>query len=323
LKFEIFDCSHDGVPGACDCVSANLVLSFTRSVQIKTLAKQRLDTLLVNLDLCTSRQQAQALIRTGKVTVNQQLVDKPGTEVDIAAQIQIKERSRYVSRGGDKLAKALEVFAISITDRICLDGGISTGGFTDCLLQAGAAKVYGIDVGYGQADWGLRNDPRVILKERTNLRYMTATELYGDSQRADLAVVDVSFISLDKILPALWELLAPPREAVLLVKPQFEVGRDRVGKKGVVRDSATQADAIFQVWKAAIALGWEERGLTWSPLLGPAGNIEYLLWLGSDRQQQSEQNAVEESLMKERIAQVTQAAKRELINPASHLSVSE
>ncbi|MFB8798758.1 MAG: TlyA family RNA methyltransferase [Microcoleus sp.] len=283
------------------------------------MAKQRLDTLLVNLDLCTSRQQAQALIRTGKVTVNQQLVDKPGTEVDMAANIQIKERSRYVSRGGEKLAKALEVFAISITERICLDGGISTGGFTDCLLQAGAAKVYGIDVGYGQADWGLRNDPRVILKERTNLRYMTAAELYGDSTLADLAVVDVSFISLDKILPALWELLAPPREVVLLVKPQFEVGRDRVGKKGVVRDSATQADAIFQVWKAAIALGWEERGLTWSPLLGPAGNIEYLLWLGSDRQQQSEQNAVEESVMKERIAQVTQAARRGLIDPASHL----
>ncbi len=276
------------------------------------------------------------------MAVNQQLVDKPGTEVDIAANIHIKERSRYVSRGGEKLAKALEVFAIPITDRICLDGGISTGGFTDCLLQAGAAKVYGIDVGYGQADWGLRNDPRVILKERTNLRYMTAAELYGNSPPparadtgapplqgeeqdsaqppalsvgvyADLAVVDVSFISLDKILPALWELLAPPREAVLLVKPQFEVGRERVGKKGVVRDSATQADAIFQVWKAARALGWEERGLTWSPLLGPAGNIEYLLWLGGDRQQQT-QNAVEESVMKERIAEVTQAAKRELID---------
>ena len=347
------------------------------------MAKQRLDTLLVNLDLCTSRQQAQALIRTGKVTVNQQVVDKPGTEVDIAANIHIKERSRYVSRGGEKLAKALQVFAIPVTDRICLDGGISTGGFTDCLLQAGAAKVYGIDVGYGQADWGLRNDPRVILKERTNLRYMTAAELYGNSPPpappcqggepdsaapapkgeepdlaapapkggeqdsaapappcqgeeqelplgdawpkgvyADLAVVDVSFISLDKILPALWELLAPPREAVLLVKPQFEVGRERVGKKGVVRDSATQADAIFQVWKAARALGWEERGLTWSPLLGPAGNIEYLLWLGGDRQQQSEQSAVEESVMKERIAEVTQAAKRELVNPASNLSLN-
>lgn len=278
------------------------------------MAKQRLDTLLVNLNLCSSRQQAQALIRTGKVAVNQQLVDKPGTEVDIAATIQIKERSRFVSRGGEKLAKALEVFAIPVTGRICLDGGISTGGFTDCLLQAGAAQVYGIDVGYGQADWGLRNDPRVILKERTNLRYMTAAEVYGDSPRADLAVVDVSFISLDKILPALWELLTPPKEAVLLVKPQFEVGRDRVGKKGVVRDSATQADAIFQVWKAAKALGWEERGLTWSPLLGPAGNIEYLLWLGIDRQQQSDQNAVEEGVVKERISQVALAAKGELIN---------
>ncbi|MEG3895183.1 MULTISPECIES: TlyA family RNA methyltransferase [unclassified Microcoleus] len=285
------------------------------------MAKQRLDTLLVSLDLCSSRQQAQALIRTGKVSINQQVVDKPGTEVDIAAKIQIKERSRYVSRGGDKLAKALEVFAIPVAGRICLDGGISTGGFTDCLLQAGAAKVYGIDVGYGQADWGLRNDPRVILKERTNLRYMTAAELYGDSERADLAVVDVSFISLDKILPALWELLAPPKEAVLLVKPQFEVGRERVGKKGVVRDSATQADAIFQVWKAATALGWQERGLTWSPLLGPAGNIEYLLWLGIDREQEPEPRAIlfegcanEEGVVKERIAQVTKAAAGELVD---------
>ncbi|MEG4217109.1 TlyA family RNA methyltransferase [Microcoleus sp. Pol14C6] len=278
------------------------------------MAKQRLDTLLVSLDLCSSRQQAQALIRTGKVSINQQVVDKPGTEVDIAAKIQIKERSRYVSRGGDKLAKALEVFAIPVAGRICLDGGISTGGFTDCLLQAGAALVYGIDVGYGQADWGLRNDPKVILKERTNLRYMTAAELYGDSERADLAVVDVSFISLDKILPALWELLAPPREAVLLVKPQFEVGRERVGKKGVVRDSATQADAIFQVWKAATALGWQQRGLTWSPLLGPAGNIEYLLWLGIDREQEPEPRAIEEDVVKERIAQVTKAAARELVD---------
>jgi len=296
------------------------------------LAKQRLDTLLVSLNLCSSRQQAQALIRTGKVSINQQIVDKPGTEVDIAAKIQIKERSRYVSRGGDKLAKALEVFAIPVAGRICLDGGISTGGFTDCLLQAGAALVYGVDVGYGQADWGLRNDPRVILKERTNLRYMTATELYGNSPPpappcqggeedslpigayADLAVVDVSFISLDKILPALWELLAPPREAVLLVKPQFEVGRERVGKKGVVRDSATQADAIFQVQKAATALGWQQRGLTWSPLLGPAGNIEYLLWLGIDREQEPEPRAIEESVVKERIAEVTKAAARELVD---------
>jgi 23S rRNA (cytidine1920-2'-O)/16S rRNA (cytidine1409-2'-O)-methyltransferase len=243
------------------------------------MAKQRLDTLLVELDLCASRQLAQRLIRAGKVMVNQQVIDKPGTEVETEAQIKIKERSRFVSRGGEKLSKALEEFGISVQDRICLDGGISTGGFTDCLLQAGAKKVYGIDVGYGQADWKLRNDARVVLKERTNLRYLTPEELYGDEQPADLTVVDVSFISLTKILDALWKLTQPPREAVLLVKPQFEVGRSRVGKKGVVRDPDDQADAIFQVLQVAQPLGWQYRGLSWSPITGPAGNIEYLLWL--------------------------------------------
>jgi 23S rRNA (cytidine1920-2'-O)/16S rRNA (cytidine1409-2'-O)-methyltransferase len=248
------------------------------------LAKQRLDTLLVELELCSSRQQAQRLIQAGEVTVNQQVIDKPGTEVETAAQIQIKARSPYVSRGGEKLAKALEVFAIRVEGRICLDGGISTGGFTDCLLQAGAKQVYGIDVGYGQVDWRLRNDPRVVLRERTNLRHLTADQLYGENEPADLAVVDVSFISLTKILPALWQLLQVPREAVLLVKPQFEVGRSRVGKKGVVRDPTAQATAIFQVLQAAQQLGWQYRGLTWSPLQGPAGNIEYLLWLEMDSQ---------------------------------------
>ncbi len=150
------------------------------------MAKQRLDTLLVDLDLCSSRQEAQRLIRAGEVMVNQQVIDKPGTEVEPSAQIQIKERSRYVSRGGEKLAKALEVFLISVQDRICLDGGISTGGFTDCLLQAGAKKLYGIDVGYGQVDWRLRNDPRVILRERTNLRYLQPSDLYKDEEPADL-----------------------------------------------------------------------------------------------------------------------------------------
>ncbi|MFE1744749.1 TlyA family RNA methyltransferase [Coleofasciculus sp. H7-2] len=246
------------------------------------MAKQRLDTLLVELDLCASRQLAQRLIRAGEVMVNQQVIDKPGTEVDTTAQIKIKERSRFVSRGGEKLIHALEEFGISVPDRICLDGGISTGGFTDCLLQAGAKKVYGIDVGYGQVDWGLRNDARVVLKERTNLRYLTPDELYGGEQLADLAVVDVSFISLTKILDALWKLTQPPREAVLLVKPQFEVGRERVGKKGVVRDPDDQADAIFQVLQAAQPLGWQYRGLNWSPVTGPAGNIEYLLWLDMD-----------------------------------------
>lgn len=248
------------------------------------MTKQRLDTLLVERDLCDSRQLAQRLIRAGEVMVNRQVIDKPGTEVDITAEIQIKQHSRYVSRGGEKLAKALEVFAISAAGRICLDGGISTGGFTDCLLQAGAQLVYGIDVGYGQVDWGIRNNPRVILRERTNLRYLTKDELYASNELANLGVVDVSFISLTKVMPALWELLQPPREAVLLVKPQFEVGRERVGKKGVVRDTAAQAGAIAKVLQFAIERGWKYRGVTWSPLTGPAGNIEYLLWLSTDSQ---------------------------------------
>ncbi len=245
-----------------------------------SVPKQRLDLLLVELDLCSSRQQAQRLIRAGEVMVNRQVVDKPGTEVETSAQIQVKARSPYVSRGGEKLAKALETFAIPVAGRVCLDGGISTGGFTDCLLQAGAKRVYGVDVGYGQVAWSLRQDSRVILRERTNLRHLTPEELYGNNQpEPDLGVADVSFISLTKVLPALWQLLKPPREVILLVKPQFEVGRSKVGKHGVVRDPDDQATAILQVLQAAQHLGWSYEGLTWSPLLGPAGNIEYLLWL--------------------------------------------
>lgn len=246
------------------------------------MPKQRLDLLLVERDLCDTRQKAQQLIRAGEVMVNQQVVDKPGTEIDLLAKIQVRQRSPYVSRGGEKLAKAIAHFAIPVVGRICLDGGISTGGFTDCLLQAGAQQVYGIDVGYGQVAWTLRQDPRVTLRERTNLRYLTPTELYGsDRPCADLGVVDVSFISLSKVVPALWQLLQSPREVVLLVKPQFEVGRSLVGKNGVVRDPQDQARAILQVLQSAQALGWHYQGVTWSPLLGPAGNIEYLLWLAS------------------------------------------
>ncbi|MDF5713656.1 MAG: TlyA family RNA methyltransferase [Rhizonema sp. NSF051] len=262
--------------------------------------KERLDVLLVELDLCSSRQQAQRLIQAGEVLVNDVVVDKPGMEVESLAVIKVKQRSRFVSRGGEKLAKAMDVFAISVEGRICLDGGISTGGFTDCLLQAGAKLVYGVDVGYGQVDWRLRNDDRVILRERTNLRYLMSDELYGDSSSADLAVVDVSFISLTKILPALWQLLQSPREAVLLVKPQFEVGKNRVGKKGVVRNLQDQADAIFQVLQVAGELGWYYKGLTWSPLTGPAGNIEYLLWLEMESETPSPDL--------EAIQQVTQSA---------------
>lgn len=244
------------------------------------MAKQRLDALLVEQEFCTSRQQAQRLIRAGDVFVNQHRIDKPGTAIEPTAQLCVKERSPFVSRGGEKLKKALETFNVVIQDRICLDGGISTGGFTDCLLQSGAAKVYGVDVGYGQVAWKLRQDPRVTLKERTNLRYLAVEDLYEDgSPDADLGVVDVSFISLAKVLPAMWALLCPPREVIVLVKPQFEVGREKVGKKGVVRDSKVQAEAIASVLQSAIELGWHYHDVTWSPLVGPAGNIEYLLWL--------------------------------------------
>lgn len=244
------------------------------------MAKQRLDVLLVERGLCPSRQQAQRLIQAGEVQVNHGVVDKPGTPVANDAEIQVKEKSPYVSRGGEKLAKALTTFPITVTGRVALDGGISTGGFTDCLLQAGASRVYGIDVGYGQVAWALRQDERVILRERTNLRHLGPEDLYGDADlRPDLGVIDVSFISLTKVLPAFWALLVPPREVVLLVKPQFEVGRDRIGKKGVVRDPKDHAAALATVLEAATGLGWAYGGVTWSPLVGPAGNIEYLLWL--------------------------------------------
>ncbi len=243
------------------------------------MSKQRLDTLLVEQSLCDSRQLAQRLIRAGEVMVNQTVIDKPGTLVEKDVLIQVKARSPFVSRGGEKLAHALSTFQLPVAGRIALDGGISTGGFTDCLLQQEAKQVYGVDVGYGQVDWRIRSDPRVVLKERTNLRYLTPEQLYGAAEPANLAVVDVSFISLTKILPGLYHLLAPPRELVCLVKPQFEVGRSQVGKKGVVRDLKAHQEAIFSVYQVATTLGWHYHGLTYSPLTGPAGNIEYLLWL--------------------------------------------
>ncbi len=246
------------------------------------MSKQRLDTLLVTLNLCSSRQQAQRLIRAGEVRVNQQVIDKPGTEIDESAAIQLQEKLLYVSRGGGKLSQALKTFNISVEGRICLDGGISTGGFTDCLLQAGAKRVYGVDVGYGQVAWSLRQDERVFLRERTNFRYLTSEDLYGDEPPAELGVMDLSFISLTKVLEPLWNLLIAPREVILLVKPQFEVGRSRVGKKGVVRNPNDQAEAIFQVLQTAQKQGWCYQDLTWSPLRGPAGNIEYLLWLNME-----------------------------------------
>lgn len=244
------------------------------------MPKQRLDMLLVERDLCPSRQLAQRWIRAGEVKVNQTVIDKPGTAVDLEATIVVKARSRFVSRGGEKLAKALEVFPIKTVDRVCLDAGISTGGFTDCLLQAGAALVYGVDVGYGQVAWSLQTDDRVIVRERTNIRHLQPEELYTDDRpRPDFGVTDVSFISLTKIYPALHRLLISPREMVVLVKPQFEVGKARIGKNGVVRDPVAKVDAIAGAIGAAQTLGWQVRGLTGSPITGPAGNTEFLLWL--------------------------------------------
>jgi 23S rRNA (cytidine1920-2'-O)/16S rRNA (cytidine1409-2'-O)-methyltransferase len=269
------------------------------------LGKQRLDLLLVERALCDSRQQAQRLIQAGEVQVNHQVVDKPGTNVPADAQILVKARSPYVSRGGEKLAKALQTFPIQVQDRICLDGGISTGGFTDCLLQSGAKQVYGVDVGYGQVAWSLRTDSRVVLKERTNLRRLLPQELYAaEAEQPTLGVMDVSFISLTKVLPAFWALLQPPRDAILLVKPQFEVGKARIGKNGVVRNSKDQAIAIATVLDAALALGWRYGGVTWSPLVGPAGNIEFLLWLGEHCTQTAPTLPV--------LAALTQAAQRQL-----------
>jgi 23S rRNA (cytidine1920-2'-O)/16S rRNA (cytidine1409-2'-O)-methyltransferase len=201
----------------------------------------------------------------------------------VAADLEVRVETppRFVSRGGEKLLGALQTFPLAVEGRVCLDGGISTGGFTDCLLQHGASRVYGIDVGYGQTAWSLRTDPRVVLRERTNLRRLTPDDLYGpDDPLPDLAVADVSFISLGLVMPAIKALLRQEgSEALLLVKPQFEVGRARVGKGGVVRDPEAHRDALCGVIEAAAPLGWVASGLVGSPITGPAGNHEYLLWL--------------------------------------------
>ena len=244
--------------------------------------RQRLDLRLMELGLVSSRQQAQQLIRAGKVRLGDAVLDKPGHEISLEALPQVTMPPRFVSRGGEKLAAALDQLPVQVQGRCCLDAGISTGGFSDCLLQRGASRIYGVDVGYGQTAWSLRQDPRLVLRERTNLRHLLPEELYGPAdQQPDLAVADLSFISLALVLQPLQRLLAggSRAEAVLLVKPQFEVGRERVGKGGVVRDPAAHADAIDGVAAAALALDWHPHGLVGSPITGAAGNHEYLLWL--------------------------------------------
>ena len=236
--------------------------------------KERLDVLLVEKGLCESRSRAQAVIMSGEVYVNGQKSDKPGTPTDVEAEIEVRGNAcPYVSRGGLKLEKALRDFDVDPTGLTCLDSGASTGGFTDCLLQNGAKQVFAIDVGYGQLAWSIRTDPRVVCMERTNIRYVTPEQLGTPVQ---LAVIDVSFISLRIVLPAVKALLSADGRIVCLIKPQFEAGKENVGKKGVVRDPAVHQAVLNSFLQLADELQMTVRNLTFSPVKGPEGNIEFL-----------------------------------------------
>jgi len=255
-------------------------------LEFRALLKMRLDKLLVERGLTPSRERAQALILAGKVLVNEQKMEKAGAPVDVSAAIRLLASDlRYVSRGGLKLERALDYWHIDLNGRTCLDVGASTGGFTDCMLQHGAARVIAVDTGYGQMDFRLRNDPRVRLLEKTNARYLTARDLTseGASADVDLVAMDVSFISATLVLPAVLKSVAAgqaprTRQLVVLVKPQFEVGREAVGKGGIVRDEAAQFDAVKKVEDAVGALGAQRTEWIESPILGAEGNREFLLY---------------------------------------------
>ena len=244
------------------------------------MKKIRLDQLVFDKGLTESRERAKTSIMAGLVYVNGQKETKPGAQVSEDVSIEVRgDVIPYVSRGGLKLEKALKVFPIEPTGYICADFGASTGGFTDVLLKNGAAKVYSIDVGYGQLAWVLRNDPRVVCMERTNVRYLTHEQI---PEEIDLTVADVSFISLRLVLGAMYALLKPCGQVVCLVKPQFEAGREKVGKKGVVRDPAVHKEVLASFLEYSAAAGFALRGMDFSPIRGPEGNIEYLAWLEKD-----------------------------------------
>ncbi|MBI1298922.1 TlyA family rRNA (cytidine-2'-O)-methyltransferase [bacterium] len=239
-------------------------------------AKERLDRLLVTRELVESREQGRRLIMAGEVLVDEQMVDKPGQPVPVDAVIRVRAQPKYVSRGGLKLEAALDAFALDVTGLTAVDVGASTGGFTDCLLQRGAAQVYAVDVGYGQLAWKLRQDPRVVVLERTNIRHL---EALPEGVLADLAVIDASFIGLGLVLPPTLRLLNPNGQIVALIKPQFEAGRAQVGKGGVVRDRRVHRHVIEEVMALAHTQGLAVAGIVVSPAPGPAGNIEFLIWL--------------------------------------------
>lgn len=243
--------------------------------------KERLDVLLVQQGLANSRELAKAYIMAGNVYVDGQKEDKAGTKVAVTAKLEVKgNQMKYVSRGGYKLEKAMDVFGIRLDGKICLDIGASTGGFTDCMLQNGASKVYAIDVGYGQFAWKLRNDERVVCLEKTNVRYVTHEQVPDEG---DFASIDVSFISLTKVLPAVLGVLGEKGQLVCLIKPQFEAGRGKVGKKGVVRDSSVHREVIEMIVEYVRTQSLGILGLDFSPIKGPEGNIEYLIYLDKSR----------------------------------------
>jgi len=240
------------------------------------MPKERLDVLLVQRGLSESREQAQRLIRSGTVRIAGQVHTKPGHTYAPDVEISVDEADRFVSRGGEKLEGAFEAFELDVAGQVCLDVGASTGGFTDCLLQHGAAKVYAVDVGKGQLHWKLRQDPRVVVMERINARALSPEQF---PEQPAFAVADVSFISLTKILPAMDKVLAPGSGILTLVKPQFEAGREKVGKGGVVRDGAVHEEVLAGIRDFGTStVGWECKGVCESPLRGPAGNKEFLVW---------------------------------------------
>ena len=238
------------------------------------MSKIRLDVLLTEKGLCPSRERAKAMIMAGEVYVEGVRIDKPGTMVPESAEPEVRGHAiPYVSRGGLKLEKALDVFGVRPEGRICIDCGASTGGFSDVLLKNGAAKIYAIDVGYGQLAWSIRNDPRVVVMERTNIRNVTTQQVPDEP---DLAAIDVSFISLKLVFPVLRRIMAPAAEICCLIKPQFEAGREKVGKKGVVRDPDTHVEVLEKVIAYADGSDFSVNGLSFSPVRGPEGNIEFL-----------------------------------------------
>ncbi len=240
--------------------------------------KKRLDQLLVENNLTESREKAKRIIMAGQVQVDNKLIDKPGSKIEIDSKIKIiGDKLKYVGRGGLKLEKAVEVFSLNLQNRVVIDIGASTGGFTDCALQNGAKKVYAVDVGYGQLDWKLRQDERVICIERKNARYITQKDINNDI--IDFASIDVSFISLQKIFPAVSRLLKSKGEIVALVKPQFEAGRNQVGKKGIISDRSIHKEVINNVIGYAEDLNLYPRGMSYSPIKGGTGNIEFLIYL--------------------------------------------